>query len=177
MLPSKSGENADATCYLNLLWICQQSTYRTSFSRTSFFQCTCNCQGSFDDERCRKLGGEYCNVPFHDPLFRRRDVLAPNEVFGTRNCYSGYEGSVDGEDLFTSCHLVIYEPSFYVRHTRAVLALSIISAIGLLIAVAKCWLNFKSREAKRRKQRRLKENQSMNLSTGHALSYNSKKRK
>lgn len=81
------------------------------------FQCTCHCKGSYDKELCQALGGIYCKVPFHDRLYRFRNVLAPNQIFGTRSCYSGYEGSVDEKDKFISCHMDIYEPSYIVENS------------------------------------------------------------
>jgi len=134
-------------------------------------QCTCNCQGSYDEELCRRVGGKYCQTPFHDPLFRDRDVLAPNEVFGTRNCYSGYEGLVDVNDNFSSCHLRIYEPSFYYRHTRAVISLSILSGISLCLLAAKLWVTFTRQKQSIRKER-MRSVQRTN--TGHAFGYDSK---
>ena len=44
-------------------------------------------------------------------------MLSPNQVFGTRLCYSGYEGAVDENDKFVSCHLNIYEPSYFVQNS------------------------------------------------------------
>mmetsp|Transcript_33817 Transcript_33817/g.41480 ORF Transcript_33817/g.41480 Transcript_33817/m.41480 type:complete len:173 (+) Transcript_33817:178-696(+) len=80
-------------------------------------QCTCLCKGYYDYEMCRTYGGRYCDTPFHDPLFRFRNVLAPNEIFGTRDCYSGYEGLVNERDGYGSCHLTIYEPDNFTRHS------------------------------------------------------------
>jgi len=140
-------------------------------------QCTCNCQGSYDDELCRKIGGKYCQTPYNDPLFRERGALAPNEVFGTRNCYSGYEGLVDGNDMFGSCHLKIYEPSLFVRHTRAVVSLSILAGISLAFSIAKLWIKFTRQNASRQKERRqqVMSVQSTNMGQ-HALAFAFKKR-
>jgi hypothetical protein len=60
-------------------------------------------------------------MPFHDSFHRRRNVLAPNEVFGTRSCYSGFEGAVDEHDKFISCHMNIYEPTFFVENTMSII--------------------------------------------------------
>jgi len=140
-------------------------------------QCTCNCQGSYDDDLCRKIGGKYCQTPFNDPLFRERNVLAPNEIFGTRNCYSGYEGLVDGNDLFASCHLRIYEPSFYVRHTRAIVSLSIFSGIALCLLAANFWTKFTRQQRSRQKERRANSSaQSANNNMQHALAHVVKKK-
>lgn len=140
-------------------------------------QCTCKCLGSYDFDLCRKIGGKYCQTPWQDPLFRSRKVLAPNERFGTRNCYSGYEGIVDGNDLFSSCHMKIYEPSFYERHTRGVQALASIGGIALFL----CSLSFWSERTKR-SQERLRERQvhvaSVRRSdSDHAFAYGEKKQR
>ena len=94
-------------------------------------QCICHCEAGYNPQLCKSIGG-YCTKPFQDPLYRLRDVLARNEVFGTRSCSSGYEGYVDERtDAFRSCHLVIYEPSFFVRNTVLLLFLAIIVVLSL----------------------------------------------
>ena len=68
---------------------------------------------------------------YSDPLFRRRNILQPNEVLDSRTCYSGYEGAVNEEDKFTSCHLIIFEPSSaFVRNT---IPITIFVSIAILI--------------------------------------------
>lgn len=105
-------------------------------------------------------------------MFRDRDVLAPNEVFGTRNCFAGFAGLVDENDLFSSCHLLIYEPSFYIRHTRAVILLSILGGIGLCLLLAKLWFRF-TREKRSRRPRQREIVQTTNF--GHAFGHQEKK--
>lgn len=95
-------------------------------------QCTCFCKETYNFPLCRFLGGNFCEQPFHDPIRKHRSVLAPNEIFGTRSCTSGFEGAVDTKDKFISCHLIIYEPSFFVRHTIGILCWSIFSIVFLL---------------------------------------------
>ena len=109
------------------------------------------------------IGGKYCQTPFRDPLFRKRSVLAQNEVFGTRNCYSGYEGLVDKNDMFSSCHLKIFEPSFFVRHTRAIISSSILSGIGFCFLAISLWNAMRRKERQRQKERRQKERQQSNV--------------
>ena len=91
--------------------------------------CTCLCKGSYDARLCKEYGDEYCIAPFQDPLFKYRNVLAPNELFGTRTCYSGYEGIVDEKDHFQSCHLTIYEPDHLVKKTVTLIVWGSISLI------------------------------------------------
>ena len=142
-------------------------------------QCTCNCQGSYDDKLCKRIGGKYCETPFRDPLFRKRGVLAPNEVFGTRNCYSGYEGLVDRNDMFRSCHLAIFEPSFFVRYTHAIIALLILTGIAFVSVSLNVCVILKRREQRRQLERRQHAvapvEQEGHMSQ-HAFAYAAKKR-
>ena len=50
-------------------------------------------------------------------------------MFGTRSCVSGYEGIVDENDYFLSCHLSIVEPMMTVRYSFN------IGVIGSIVAV------------------------------------------
>ena len=99
-------------------------------------QCTCFCKETYDAPLCRFLGGMFCVKPFHDPLRKYRNVLAPNEIFGSRSCTSGYEGAVDGKDKFISCHLNIYEPSYFERHSIGIMCW------GFVLTIALTWFSF-----------------------------------
>lgn len=101
----------------------------TCFLVIIFVKCTCFCKGSYDAELCRVEGGDYCLTPYQDRLFWFRNVLARNEIFGSRKCYSGYEGIVDGNDHFMSCHLSIYEPTYFVRNS---ISIAIWISIGIV---------------------------------------------
>eukprot|EP00986_Skeletonema_menzelii_P000400 scaffold111_cov142-Skeletonema_menzelii.AAC.23 len=143
-------------------------------------QCKCTCKGEYNYKLCRKHGGEHCKTPFQDPLFKRRNVLAPNEVFGTRNCYSGYEGVVDVDDMFSSCHLRIYEPPIYIRHTRGLLALFVFIAIALFILVAYTKAKILMRRKKLRRERRWRaagqHHQQRRIAPAHGFAYAQRKR-
>lgn len=95
-------------------------------------QCTCTCRKTHHSRLCRLLGGDYCKRPFQDHFFRHRNILQPNEVFGTRSCSSGYEGAVDDHDKLISCHLHIYEPTFYVENTRSIMVWGIVLILLLI---------------------------------------------
>ena len=138
-------------------------------------QCTCNCAKSYDEDLCRKIGGKYCQTPFHDPRFRQRNLLAPNQIFGTRNCYSGYEGFVNEDDLFSSCHLQIFEPTFVERHTRVVIAMSVISGIILIGSVANAWIKYTKR--KKTYRRELQHEMIEPKNDSHAFAYSAKSKK
>ena len=92
-------------------------------------QCTCLCKARYDSKLCRAVGGMFCVAPFQDPFFKFRNVLAPNELFGTRSCISGYEGLVDDNDKFISCHMTIYEPTKWVRHSGVIIIFTFIAFI------------------------------------------------
>lgn len=94
-------------------------------------KCTCTCKIRYDSNLCRAVGGNHCRKPFKDLLSKYRHVLSPNEVFGSRSCSSGYEGIVDEENDFISCHLNIYEPTYFVKQSIQIILLS--SILGMLL--------------------------------------------
>mmetsp|Transcript_36125 Transcript_36125/g.52754 ORF Transcript_36125/g.52754 Transcript_36125/m.52754 type:complete len:191 (+) Transcript_36125:3710-4282(+) len=108
-------------------------------------QCTCLCKQAYDAKLCNEFGGEYCNVPFQDQLYSYRNVLAPNELFGTRTCFSGYEGLVDENDRFITCHLTIYEPTYLVRNSVPLITWGII-----IFVIGTCSYLYLSRKLHRR---------------------------
>jgi hypothetical protein len=97
-------------------------------------KCTCTCKIRYDSNLCRAWGGNYCRKPFKDLLSKYRNILSPNEVFGSRSCSSGYEGTVDEENDFISCHLNIYEPTYFVKNSLPILLSSFILGILLIRA-------------------------------------------
>ena len=140
-------------------------------------RCECTCNGAYNYKLCRKHGGKHCKTPFHDPLFEKRNVLAPNQVFGTRNCYSGYEGIVDIDDNFRTCHLQIYEPPIYIRHTRGFLALFVLVAIALFVFIAYVKVKLsKRRKEIRRERRRIAAGQQRRSTPVHSFAYAQRKR-
>jgi len=139
-------------------------------------QCACNCQASYDKDLCRRIGGRYCQTPFHDPRFKQRNLLAPNEIFGTRNCYSGYEGFTNEDDLFSSCHLRIFEPTFLQRYTSAVIALGTLTGLVLLVFIVKLWIKLSRRKSSDKRNRQLERSESTNVGR-NAFQYKMKRRK
>lgn len=124
-------------------------------------QCTCVCRETYDARLCEEFGGDHCKVPFHDPLYKYRNVLAPNEMFGTRSCYSGYEGMVDERDFFKSCHMKIFEPDYVTEKTIDLLvwgAITLVFGTGSYIYVRrKLHRRHIMAKMERRKTRRLSE--------------------
>jgi hypothetical protein len=61
-------------------------------------------------------------------------VLNPDEIFGTRSCHSGFEGAVDDADNFMSCHLKIYEPSYFVDKSFSIIFWTVLSVLAGFVA-------------------------------------------
>ncbi len=139
-------------------------------------QCTCFCKRTYDGPLCRFLGGYFCIKPFHDPLRKYRNVLAPNEIFGTRSCTSGFEGAVDERDKFISCHLTIYEPSYVVRHSIELFSW------GCILIVALIWFCLRVKRKRHSKYMTEKYDKRRFRREGiatseHAFAFGSKKRR
>lgn len=119
-------------------------------------RCTCFCKSSYNKRLCDIYGGDYCKTPFQDPLVLHRNILKPDELFGTRDCWSGYEGLVDDQDFYRSCHMTIYEPSYIIRHTISLITWgTILSLVGLV-----SYLCFKRRAHKRKIKAKIEQRKS-----------------
>ncbi|CAM9417789.1 unnamed protein product [Discosporangium mesarthrocarpum] len=79
-------------------------------------QCSCVCWDAYDVEECDELS-ENCDGPWQDPLVKYRDVLPVTYMFGTRKCWNGYEGTMDEEDRFVTCHYNIYVPTWVEKNS------------------------------------------------------------
>ena len=135
--------------------------------------CVCNCKASYSRPICRLLGGKYCEMPFQDPFFRHRNVLALNEIFGTRSCNAGYEGTVDENDKFVSCHLNIYEPTFLVKNTKSLIGWSSVSALLLIWILLRTKRRRHSKYMAKRYERRELRREGV-VPTNHAFAFNSR---
>ena len=76
----------------------------------------------------------------------------------------------------------IYEPSFFVRHTQAVVALSIVIGIITFILSAMSWRKLTRQRSARAKERRLQmisvqSTSNIHMNMGHALAHDGKKRR
>ncbi len=108
-------------------------------------QCTCTCFGMYDSEDCSE-NEENCEGPWQDPLVKYRNVLPKTYIFGTRECYRGYEGLPDEFDRFTTCHLNIFEPSWAQRHTISIVIVCSASGFVLYIIYVATKGKFKRRK-------------------------------
>ena len=88
--------------------------------------CTCLCM-----DREYPVNGKFEREPWKD-LFDR--PISPGYTFGTLNCISGFEGKKNSQtSLFTTCHLQIYEPSWFERNTLLLIFISSGVVLVLLI--------------------------------------------
>ena len=75
--------------------------------------------------------------PWQDPMIQVRDILSQRGVqyiFGTTDCEKGYEGNVDALDRFTTCHQIIYSPTYLERFSVNIILGTILGAFfGSLI--------------------------------------------
>jgi hypothetical protein len=96
-------------------------------------ECACHCKDKYFFTACTN-NKEQCLGPWQDPMVRRRNVLPnPSYCFGSRNCISGYEGNLNSMDHWNSCHLIIYEPPWYIRYTRLLITVgTLLSFFGLI---------------------------------------------
>ena len=131
-------------------------------------KCACLCKGRRDKKYCKKFGGSYCKKPFQDSLYKHRVLLEPDEVFGTRDCWSGFEGAVDEYDDFISCHMVIYEADYVTRNTVDII---VGFSIGIVLFALLCWYikrRLRNREdQKRAKLRKEKRDTTLNAFIHH----------
>jgi len=72
--------------------------------------CTCLCKEAYDPHDCINKDIN-CEGAWQDPMVKSRNVLPLGNMFGSRRCLDGYEGSLNGMDRYISCHLTIYVPT------------------------------------------------------------------
>lgn len=136
--------------------------------------CTCLCKKYFSKERCRKYG-THCLRAWSDPLSRS---IPWGFTFGgqkraekcsrsgncnegdndARDCYDGYEGNVDDDSKFTSCHLAIYVPAWWERDSLILIAVAAVlfffGSIGYFILKKKLKQRYLLAKAERRRSRK-----------------------
>jgi hypothetical protein len=98
--------------------------------------CICKCD--------KYVGVDYNNdgipdasVPWKDAYFRRPWLTPPGYVSGTESCISGWEGHKNAQGQFVSCHLKIYEPTWYETQTHWLILATIATVVtGLVTWIA-----------------------------------------
>jgi hypothetical protein len=101
-------------------------------------QCTCLCTTRYDEKLCSPATSvNHCRGPWQDELIQLRDILSqrgPQYIFGTSDCERGYEGNIDETQHFTTCHQIIYVPTYAERFSRNIIAGTILGFVfGSLI--------------------------------------------
>ena len=116
--------------------------------------CTCFCRV----RAYKDAGGALSDGPWQDPLGR---ALAPGFVYGRFACVDGYEGNLNADGTFSTCHLAIFVPSFLTRNT-VLLLISVLSSIGgfiIFALITRRQLQIRATQVKtdRRRTRRMEE--------------------
>jgi hypothetical protein len=111
-------------------------------------ECLCLCKHRYNPNKCHRLGGEgssgttpfefegVCEGAWQDDLYASRNVLEIFEIFGTRDCWEGYEGIENEMDRFTTCHLTIVVPT---QLEYISLTLIILSVVVFIIGASVYW--------------------------------------
>ena len=116
--------------------------------------CTCFCrQRAYKDAK-----GAYSDSPWQDTLGR---ALAPGFIYGRFECVDGYEGNLNADGTFSTCHLAIYVPTFLVRNTVTILIAALSSAGAIILSgfLTRRQLRIRATQIKtdRRRTRRMEE--------------------
>lgn len=116
--------------------------------------CTCLCR----HRAYRDASGSLSDHPWQDPLGRS---LPPGYIYGRFDCIDGYEGNLNADGTFSSCHLKIYVPTWLERYSHVILIVGVLSFIAAVIGYL--WLRRKLKKrflqlkAERRRERRMAE--------------------
>ena len=116
--------------------------------------CTCFCRV----RAYKTAGGSWSDSPWQDSLGR---ALAPGFTYGHYSCVDGYEGNLNADGTFSTCHLAIFVPSFLTRNTVTILIAGLSSGIAVIISALITRRQLKLRAAQiktdRRRTRRMEE--------------------
>jgi hypothetical protein len=116
--------------------------------------CTCLCKR----RAFRDRDGLYTDGPWADPLNR---ALPTGYVFGRFDCIEGFEGNLNSDGTFSSCHLRIYVPTWLERYSLIIIIVSVITIVAIVGAYVILRRQLKKRflmiKAERRKMRRMQE--------------------
>ena len=95
--------------------------------------CTCLCTMRYDPTLCNPSKSvNHCRGPWQDDLIKVRDVLSeqgPQYIFGMRDCETGYEGNYDAYQRFTTCHQIIYKPTYVERFSIQIIVGTVLGTL------------------------------------------------
>jgi len=150
--------------------------------------CTCLCKDYYHKNKCKKYGS-HCKKSWRDPLGRsipsgytfggfvrnymtyESDAIPAGEGESSRACADGYEGNVDSNLRFTSCHLKIYVPEWWERDSIILIAVSgvlfFLGSVGYVVLRRKLKQRFLLAKAERRRSRKSSENADNAGAFGH----------
>jgi hypothetical protein len=125
---------------------------RGNCSRPNTCTCLCRRRGFRDAE------GVYNELPWVDPLNR---TLPPGYTFGRFDCIDGFEGNLNPDGTFSSCHLRIYVPTMLERYSLTIIIVAVLTIFFVVIAYYALRRQLRRRflmiKAERRRTRRLQE--------------------
>ena len=158
-------------------------------------ECTCWCKAKYIEQICLAKGGvglfgpwtahQECRGPYQDllgkgPAFAMMDMvnyrslLDPDEMYGTRSCRRGFEGTVNETyDRYMSCHMLIYIPSNFEAWTLTWLV--VICGFAGFVTVTYFWIRRKMKrkyllaKIERRRSRRSSEESARNSQQADAF--------
>ena len=111
-------------------------------------ECTCKRRAGRDGS------GRQAEWPWHDPLLR---PIPPGYIFGEGDCLDGYQGSLNPDGTYSSCHLQIYVPTWLERNSLYLLcfgAAAVFAAILLYLIIRRqLRARYRRLKAERRKRR------------------------
>jgi hypothetical protein len=115
--------------------------------------CVCFCRR----RAYKDAGGEWSeSIQWTDPLYR---PIPTGYIFGRYACIDGYEGNLNDDGTFSSCHLKIFVPSLLQRYSLQILAAGVSVGIAFMIFtfIVRRQIRLRSMAMKteRRKERRL----------------------
>jgi LCCL domain len=110
--------------------------------------CTCMCrQRAFKNSK-----KEYVNAPYQDPLKKNPPV---GFVYGRFDCVDGYEGRINSDGTFASCHLKIYQPTWWdLNKVNLISSVATLTAIIIASIIVLQFIYNKIQDAAKKAQRR-----------------------
>lgn len=110
--------------------------------------CTCLCrQRAFINGE-----GEYSSKPYKDTLGGQAPA---GYIFGRFDCLDGFEGRLNLDGTFASCHLKIYKPTWWdLNKVRVIATVATISTVVVVVLVVLQIVAYRVSERRKRAQRR-----------------------